>query len=115
MAYRRKPPEAGFQEFELRRPAYSDDVTLHVLGESFRLRRVELAVWLEAVRCREASKVIDLLWNFRRVLYNLSEQAYSVPDEQAPDEGSSLVDQHLRVMLGARRHLDLSLRRSPFD
>lgn len=115
MPYKRNPPTAGFQEFELRRPAYSETVTLHVLEESFRLNRTELGEWLTRVRCREAFKVIDLLWNFRRVLYNLAEQTYSVPDGPAPDDGSSRVDAHLRVMLGTRRQLDLSLWRSPLD
>lgn len=70
-------PVNGFQSFELHRAAFDEIVTIKLpSGETYIVEVEELKKWLKDVKVEAGfiDKVVDLVWNFRRLRYDLREQ-----------------------------------------
>ena len=70
-------PVNGFTSFQIHRAAFDEDVTIVLPnGETYLADAEELRQWLIKVGVDGSiiDKVVDLVWNFRRVQYNLPEQ-----------------------------------------
>ena len=70
-------PTNGFQSFELHRAAFDEIVTIKLpSGETYITEVEELKKWLKAVKVEVGyvDKLVDLVWNFRKIQYNIPEQ-----------------------------------------
>lgn len=89
-------PTEGVKTFELYRYAYDLDTVQIFIGEDqYEVSDDELRLWLRhvGVDFRMIDKLVDWLWNTRRIQYVLKEQRMLIPEDQAnPFEGHDIVD-----------------------
>ena len=84
-----KVPVRGFLQFRMVREAYEEDVelTLHIDEEdqTYYLTDVEAKDWLmQLVPDNMVDKTLDILWNFREIVYDLAENRVVVVDRNRP-------------------------------
>jgi len=115
MFYRLKPPTKGFATFELDHLPDSDEIEVRLLNDSYVLSHSELSEWLAALGCPNASRVVDFVWNRRRVSYDLLHHNIVVPDDQPEDVRAMEIEGLASATFGSRVPFEELQWQSPFD
>lgn len=96
MSYRLSIPTKNVERFEIYRYAFStDDVQVFIGEDQYETSTEELKLWLRdvGVDMRMIEKIVDWLWNMRRIKFDLAEQRMTIPEDQSnPFEGPDIVD-----------------------
>lgn len=94
MGYRLRPPVAGFSTFEILRQPGDDYVELRLFDtDTYVLGQGEAALWLQQAGCNQPDRLLDLVWNFSRISYDLREQTFEIRDLPSED-----ADRELRIL-----------------
>lgn len=83
MGARIKLPTSGIHVFEMYRYAFEDDVEIHIGEDRYLLDRWEAEAWMRALGVKNPVKVLDWVWNFRRIQYDLGRQYLTIPRDQS--------------------------------
>jgi hypothetical protein len=81
-------PVDGVTTFELFRPFRGEQIeVIFPNGKTYELDLFDLKLWLRRIGCMQVDKLVDVVWNFPRVRYDLLQQHLVVPDSQLhPDD-----------------------------